>query len=202
VLGKRLVLQVYAIEVWREDFFQANKLFTAKATSPEDFVSFHLQGVNPKAFNHAVALAAQIQNDSRMIIIENVARIQISNIKRNELYQFLPVDIRGNGMFWNPRRNVAVAANFQSNCASRLCFLAIQSQSVERTAHVGHDNSFNSTLEGTSSMSETTKLHFKIHLFSRRMCSFVPFSEFPKQKLWTMPKYWAITMFNVLSICW
>jgi hypothetical protein len=72
VLGKRLVLQVYAIEVRRDDFFQANKLFTAKATSPEDFVSFRLQRVNPKAYNHAVALAAQIQNNSRMIIIENV----------------------------------------------------------------------------------------------------------------------------------
>jgi hypothetical protein len=74
VLGKRLVLQVYAIEVRRDDFFQANKLFTAKATSPEDFVSFRLQRVNPKAYNHAVALAAQIQNDSRMIIIENVIK--------------------------------------------------------------------------------------------------------------------------------
>jgi hypothetical protein len=48
------------------------KLFNAKATSPEDFVSFCLQRANPKAFNHVVALAAQIQNDSCMIIIENV----------------------------------------------------------------------------------------------------------------------------------
>jgi hypothetical protein len=74
VLGKRLVLQVYAIEVRRDNFFQANKLFTAKATSPEDFVSFRLQNINPEAYNHAVALAAQIQNDSRMIIIKNVTK--------------------------------------------------------------------------------------------------------------------------------
>jgi hypothetical protein len=72
VLGKRLVLQVYAIEVRRNDFFHANKLFNATAISPEVYVSFRLQRVNRKAFNHAVALAAQIQNDSRMIIIENV----------------------------------------------------------------------------------------------------------------------------------
>lgn len=72
VLGKRLVLQVYAIEVRRDDFFRANKLFNSKTTSPEEFVSFRLQKVNQKAYNHAVALAAQIQNDSRMIIIDNV----------------------------------------------------------------------------------------------------------------------------------
>jgi hypothetical protein len=40
VLGKQLALQVYAIKVQRDNFSQANKLFTAKATSPEDFVSF------------------------------------------------------------------------------------------------------------------------------------------------------------------
>jgi hypothetical protein len=74
LLGKQLVLQVYAIKVQRDNFFQANKLFNAKATSPEDFVSFRLQQVNPKAFNHAVAFAAQIQNDSRMIIIKNVTK--------------------------------------------------------------------------------------------------------------------------------
>jgi hypothetical protein len=70
VLGECLVL--YVIEVCREDVYRANKIFTSLADSPEEYVSFRLQRVNNKAFKHAITLAAQIQNDSRMIIVENV----------------------------------------------------------------------------------------------------------------------------------
>jgi hypothetical protein len=72
VLGKRLVIQVYAIEVRRCDNYQANKVFMTVAQSPEEYVSFRMQRVNEKAFKHAVAFSAQIQSDSRMITLENV----------------------------------------------------------------------------------------------------------------------------------
>lgn len=73
VLGKRLSIQVYSIEVRRNDIYKANQVFNKLALTPEDYVSFRLQKVNEKAFKSAVALAAQIQQDSRTIIINNVA---------------------------------------------------------------------------------------------------------------------------------
>jgi uncharacterized membrane protein YkoI len=72
VLGKRMLIQVYAIEVRRNDFYQANKSFLASIQSPEEYVTLRMQKVNPKAWKSALALTAQIQNDSRMIMVNNV----------------------------------------------------------------------------------------------------------------------------------
>jgi hypothetical protein len=72
VLGKRLVLQVYAIEVCRNDFYQANKSFLESTQSPEEYVTLRMQKVNPKAWKSALVLTAQIQNNSHMIVVKNV----------------------------------------------------------------------------------------------------------------------------------
>jgi len=73
VLGKRFSVQVYAIEVKNTDFNQANKIFLQSAESVDEYISFRTKSKNEKAFKNAIALVAQIQNDSRIIIIENVS---------------------------------------------------------------------------------------------------------------------------------
>jgi hypothetical protein len=85
--------------------------------------------------------------------------MQISNIKRNELYHFLPVDIRDNRMLWtlegmSPLLPIFKAIALQGFASSQFWNCQpIRSRLIERTAHLKHDNSPNSTLEGTSSMS-------------------------------------------------
>jgi hypothetical protein len=64
---------VYAIEVRNEEYVKANKLFLQSASSVDEYVSFRTQRINQKAFQNAVALVAQIQKDSRLIVIENVS---------------------------------------------------------------------------------------------------------------------------------
>jgi hypothetical protein len=44
------------------------------ANWPEEYVSLCLQRVNNKAFKNAIALAAQIQSTSHMIIVKNLTR--------------------------------------------------------------------------------------------------------------------------------
>jgi hypothetical protein len=73
VLKQRITVQVYAIEVKREVSFAADKVLLTAAETAEDYVSFRTQYVNEKAFEHAVALTAQIQNDTRAIVINNVS---------------------------------------------------------------------------------------------------------------------------------
>jgi hypothetical protein len=73
ILGTRISVQVYAIEVKRTHHNMANSQLLKMADTPEDYVSFRTQIVNNKAFQHAVAMTAQIQNDTRTIIIENVS---------------------------------------------------------------------------------------------------------------------------------
>jgi hypothetical protein len=72
LLGRHVVLQVYAIEVCRNDFYQANKAFIESTQSPEEYVTLRMQRVNQKVWKLALALTAQIQNNSRMIMVNNV----------------------------------------------------------------------------------------------------------------------------------
>jgi hypothetical protein len=72
LLGRRVVLQVYAIEVHRNDFYQANKAFFESTQSPEEYVTLRIQRVNKKAWKSALALITQIQNNSCMIMVNNI----------------------------------------------------------------------------------------------------------------------------------
>jgi hypothetical protein len=73
VLGRHFTVNVYAIEVKNTDYIKANKVFLQSAESADEYVSFRTQKVNEKAFKNAIALVAQIQDDSRSIVIENVS---------------------------------------------------------------------------------------------------------------------------------
>ena len=71
--GRRLRIQVYAVEVAAKDARQAESLILKHMDGPEDFISFRLRNVNPKAFNNAVAIIAQHQNDLRTVVVNNVS---------------------------------------------------------------------------------------------------------------------------------
>jgi hypothetical protein len=72
ILNQRITVQVYAIKVQRETYSVANKVLMSAAETVEDYVSFRMQHVNEKAFENAIAITAQIQNDTRSIVIEQV----------------------------------------------------------------------------------------------------------------------------------
>ena len=65
-------IQVYAIEVQSKDKHLANKLLLQHAEDPNEYVSYKMRYVSPKAFNNAIALVAQHQNDLRTVVINNV----------------------------------------------------------------------------------------------------------------------------------
>ena len=97
VLGSRITIQVYAIEVKREDHHKAHKQFLKHLESPEEYISFRTQEINEKAFKNAVAVVAQLQSDTRAIVIENVSEdayfildSQIQNIDKTLGYFHLP----------------------------------------------------------------------------------------------------------------
>ena len=70
---QRIRVQVYAIEVQAKDAKMAEKVMLTTSDSPEDFISFRMKRMNYKAFQHAIAMVAQTQNDLRTIVLNNIS---------------------------------------------------------------------------------------------------------------------------------
>ena len=71
--NQKVRIQVYAIEVQSKDKQLADKLLLKHAEDPDEYVSYRMRYVSSKAFNNAVALVAQHQNDLRTVVINNVS---------------------------------------------------------------------------------------------------------------------------------
>jgi hypothetical protein len=71
--NKRVSIKVYAIETQSKDARVAEKLFFKHAEDPDEFIAFKMQKISSKAFNNAIALVAQHQNDVWTVVINNVS---------------------------------------------------------------------------------------------------------------------------------
>jgi hypothetical protein len=69
-----LKVRVYALEVQAEEYNLANKLLVRNVQYPAEYVPFRIRGVNEKAFNNSIAIAAQFQDDLRTVVVQKVSK--------------------------------------------------------------------------------------------------------------------------------
>jgi hypothetical protein len=74
IYNKIVSIKVYAIETVNKDTRAAEKLFLKHAEDPDEFIAFKMQKINQKAFNNAIALVAQHQNNLRTVVINNISK--------------------------------------------------------------------------------------------------------------------------------
>jgi hypothetical protein len=73
ICNRTVRVPVYAIEVMTSEVKAAEKQIIKSVIHPDEYISFRMRNVNPTAFQNAVALVAQHQNDLRTIVVDNVA---------------------------------------------------------------------------------------------------------------------------------
>jgi hypothetical protein len=72
--NRKIRIQVYAIEVQNKDARLAEKLLMKHEEDPVEFVSFRMRKINIEAYQTAIALVAQHQNDLHTIVINNISK--------------------------------------------------------------------------------------------------------------------------------
>jgi hypothetical protein len=68
----KIRIQVYAIEVQNKNARLAEKILMQHEEDPVEFVSFRMRKINNEAYQTAIALVTQHQNDLRTIVINNI----------------------------------------------------------------------------------------------------------------------------------